>query len=400
MSYLAYYKCVLPKMRSHNSDVSSQEVLPDSTQDPEEESLPDLIPPLADDDEAASSPASPEQEIVDVESYQPCVVDLTCEDEDEVDVVEIVAQEQPVIHCNDSLDALLELSHCEVMALESWGGTAEVHQDIRKEYVGTEQRRMTTRRQNANANVLPLEVEDLTLPERQSATDNNNENSNHNNNNNNNNNNNAIPVERQPLPWHFEAPSVDFHNPNLLFGNLLEEGPVTTVDDHNPRHRPSLFRPRVTIELRPSSRYQRSRSRSPQLPDFPRDAPRTPEFLQDLDELLAEVENRRPLPRVLGQTENPLTAAQIVAQEHHHRVAQITAPEAPPSPPPPEQPTISCLVCLDSLATIQNSSRSLCSTVCGHVFCSSCIEEVVKQRKQCPVCRKKLTKKQYHPLFI
>ncbi|XP_045606891.2 uncharacterized protein [Procambarus clarkii] len=364
MSYLAYYKCVLPKMRSHNSDVSSQEVLPDSTQDPEEESLPDLIPPLADDDEAASSPASPEQEIVDVESYQPCVVDLTCEDEDEVDVVEIVAQEQPVI------------------------------------YVGTEQRRMTTRRQNANANVLPLEVEDLTLPERQSATDNNNENSNHNNNNNNNNNNNAIPVERQPLPWHFEAPSVDFHNPNLLFGNLLEEGPVTTVDDHNPRHRPSLFRPRVTIELRPSSRYQRSRSRSPQLPDFPRDAPRTPEFLQDLDELLAEVENRRPLPRVLGQTENPLTAAQIVAQEHHHRVAQITAPEAPPSPPPPEQPTISCLVCLDSLATIQNSSRSLCSTVCGHVFCSSCIEEVVKQRKQCPVCRKKLTKKQYHPLFI
>lgn len=144
---------------------------------------------------------------------------------------------------------------------------------------------------------------------------------------------------------------------------------------------------------------QRSRSRSPQLfPDAQRDAQRTPEIVQGLDELMAEVEGR--MPRVLGQPPSTYNAAMIVAEEHSQRVARITPPEAPPSPPAPEQPTISCLVCFDSIGTIQKSSRTLCSTVCGHVFCSTCIDAVVRQKKQCPVCRKKLTKKQYHPLFI
>ncbi|XP_069937231.1 uncharacterized protein [Cherax quadricarinatus] len=349
----------MPKMRSHSLDVPAQD-LPDSTQDPEGDSLPNLMPSSVEDEEAGSSPASPEHEVVDVESYQPCVVDLTCEDEDEV---EVVSQEQSVI------------------------------------YLGTEQReqrRMANRRRVSEI-LLPLEVEDLTVPQRLSSDSNIDDNSSINISSSSNNNNNTVSEERQQNQWHFEPSSVDFHNPNLLFGNLLEEGPVTTVDDHNPRNRPSIYMPRLSREIRHNSRRQRSRSRSP---DFSRDAPRTPEFLREIDELLAEVEDRMPLPRVLGQTENPLTAAQIVANEHNHRVAQITVPQAPPSPPPPEQPTISCLVCLDSLATIQNSSRNLCSTVCGHVFCSSCIEAVVKQRKQCPVCRKKLTKKQYHPLFI
>ncbi|XP_042217138.1 uncharacterized protein LOC121862861 isoform X2 [Homarus americanus] len=342
-----------PKLRTHTSDMASPDALPDSTQDLDE-SLPNLTAAAAEDEEPTSSPASPEQEVVDVESYQPCVVDLTCEDEDEVDVVEVVSQEQPVI------------------------------------YLGTEQRRISSRRRNTSDNNAPPEVEDLTRPERYSAIDDSNDDS----------NNNAISAERQQNQWNFEPPAVDFHNPNLLFGNLLEDLPVATVDDHNPRPRPNLFMPRLPREMRLSTRRQRSRSRSPQLPDYPRDAPRTPEFLRDLDELMTEVESRMPPPRILGQAENSLSANQLIAQEHSNRVAQMTVPQAPPSPPPPEQPTISCLVCLDSLATIQNTSRTLCSTVCGHVFCSACIEEVVKQRKQCPVCRKKLTKKQYHPLFI
>ena len=79
--------------------------------------------------------------------------------------------------------------------------------------------------------------------------------------------------------------------------------------------------------------------------------------------------------------------------------APITQP-LPTVPRAPEQPTISCLVCMDPLGTIQKSPRLLCSTVCGHVFCSTCIETVITQRHQCPVCRKRLTKSQYHPLFI
>ena len=73
--------------------------------------------------------------------------------------------------------------------------------------------------------------------------------------------------------------------------------------------------------------------------------------------------------------------------------------EKPPSPEEPE-PTFSCIICLDSVKTIQSSSRHLCSTVCGHVFCSACLDASLKRKKECPMCRKKLGKKQYHPLFL
>lgn len=69
-------------------------------------------------------------------------------------------------------------------------------------------------------------------------------------------------------------------------------------------------------------------------------------------------------------------------------------------PPSPEEHTFSCTICLDSVKTIQSSSRNLCSTVCGHVFCSDCLQEALKKKKECPMCRKRLGKKQYHPLFL
>ena len=146
---------------------------------------------------------------------------------------------------------------------------------------------------------------------------------------------------------------------------------------------------------------QGSRSRSPQIPDYTREVTRTPEIVQDVHEMQSEVEGRRPRShRNLTNVPIVHSAMQIVAREHNQKIAHITVPQHPPSPPPREQPIISCLVCMDSVGTIKETNRTLCSTVCGHVFCSTCMEEAVKRRKQCPVCRKKLTKKQYHPLFI
>lgn len=55
------------------------------------------LPDEEEEEEPNSPPASPEQEVVDVESHQPCVVDLTNEDEDDVDVVAVVPQEQSII---------------------------------------------------------------------------------------------------------------------------------------------------------------------------------------------------------------------------------------------------------------------------------------------------------------
>ena len=42
----------------------------------------------------------------------------------------------------------------------------------------------------------------------------------------------------------------------------------------------------------------------------------------------------------------------------------------------------------------------MASTVCGHVFCEPCIKASIETQRRCPTCRKKLTQRQYHPLFI
>lgn len=62
--------------------------------------------------------------------------------------------------------------------------------------------------------------------------------------------------------------------------------------------------------------------------------------------------------------------------------------------------TVSCPVCLDSYSEIIESGRLMVSTKCGHLFCSQCIRDSLAQAHNCPTCRKKLTQKQYHPIYI
>ncbi|XP_041652920.1 RING finger protein 4 isoform X2 [Cheilinus undulatus] len=62
--------------------------------------------------------------------------------------------------------------------------------------------------------------------------------------------------------------------------------------------------------------------------------------------------------------------------------------------------TISCPVCLDSYSEIVESGRLVVSTKCGHVFCSQCLRDSLTSSHTCPTCRKKLTHRQYHPLYI
>lgn len=61
---------------------------------------------------------------------------------------------------------------------------------------------------------------------------------------------------------------------------------------------------------------------------------------------------------------------------------------------------IRCGICFDAHDEICASGRDLVSTICGHLFCSECIKMSLKTLKQCPQCRKKLTAKQYHPIYI
>ncbi|XP_023212447.1 E3 ubiquitin-protein ligase RNF4-like isoform X1 [Centruroides sculpturatus] len=61
---------------------------------------------------------------------------------------------------------------------------------------------------------------------------------------------------------------------------------------------------------------------------------------------------------------------------------------------------IICPICFDDISSIQKNDRHLVSTVCGHIFCNSCLQEAIRTHHCCPNCRKRLTMKQFHPIFI
>lgn len=78
---------------------------------------------------------------------------------------------------------------------------------------------------------------------------------------------------------------------------------------------------------------------------------------------------------------------------------RVALPPALPEPEPIEPSRafkfseLKCGICLEE---IKNPS----STICGHMFCHDCIKVAQHASKQCPVCRTKLSSKQYHRLFV
>lgn len=57
---------------------------------------------------------------------------------------------------------------------------------------------------------------------------------------------------------------------------------------------------------------------------------------------------------------------------------------------------LECAICLEMVS----SKRGISATMCGHVYCTPCITEVVFKKKECPTCRRTLESSQVHPLFI
>ncbi|KAK7010400.1 DNA fragmentation factor subunit alpha [Biomphalaria glabrata] len=66
----------------------------------------------------------------------------------------------------------------------------------------------------------------------------------------------------------------------------------------------------------------------------------------------------------------------------------------------PEGVKISCPICLDDIKQIQRSNRQVMSTICGHIFCDVCIKAAIASQNVCPSCRKRLTVRNIHPLFL
>jgi len=62
---------------------------------------------------------------------------------------------------------------------------------------------------------------------------------------------------------------------------------------------------------------------------------------------------------------------------------------------------LQCPVCLDPLADLKKSGISALATTCGHIFCSTCLPaSLVAGAGKCPTCRHRISKKDYHKIFI
>ncbi|XP_073013538.1 uncharacterized protein [Typha latifolia] len=68
-------------------------------------------------------------------------------------------------------------------------------------------------------------------------------------------------------------------------------------------------------------------------------------------------------------------------------------PQPEPVKVSPQEPAFSCPVCLNQL-------DEPCSTICGHIFCQSCIKASIKAQKKCPTCRRKLNKNNFHRVYL
>lgn len=72
-----------------------------------------------------------------------------------------------------------------------------------------------------------------------------------------------------------------------------------------------------------------------------------------------------------------------------------------PSPPPVQRSAtgggsrdvLRCSICLDSVSHPT-------STICGHLFCEACIRLAVRQTGLCPTCRRKLSIRQIHRVYL
>ncbi|CAN6462805.1 unnamed protein product [Victoria cruziana] len=59
----------------------------------------------------------------------------------------------------------------------------------------------------------------------------------------------------------------------------------------------------------------------------------------------------------------------------------------------PKEVTFTCAVCMGTLTEPM-------STICGHIFCKTCIKTSIDVQKKCPTCRRKLTHSNIHRIYL
>eukprot|EP00243_Klebsormidium_subtile_P011729 TRINITY_DN6779_c0_g2_i3.p1 TRINITY_DN6779_c0_g2~~TRINITY_DN6779_c0_g2_i3.p1 ORF type:complete len:243 (-),score=21.88 TRINITY_DN6779_c0_g2_i3:148-876(-) len=64
-----------------------------------------------------------------------------------------------------------------------------------------------------------------------------------------------------------------------------------------------------------------------------------------------------------------------------------------PPPKPDSEVKFTCSICLENM-------KEEATTICGHIFCKQCIMDSIKATKKCPTCRKKLSVKDVHRIYL
>lgn len=81
------------------------------------------------------------------------------------------------------------------------------------------------------------------------------------------------------------------------------------------------------------------------------------------------------------------------SEEGQYISSNVTKKRKPAPSAEVKEIKLSCAICMENM-------KEETTTICGHVFCKKCIVRAIEVNKRCPTCRKKLTMKNIHRIYI
>jgi len=135
-----------------------------------------------------------------------------------------------------------------------------------------------------------------------------------------------------------------------------------------------------------------------------RDAATPPRMQNILDETVDLTDSPMTAPGTVFSTNMPASvstnASVSTAASASSPLTDSSSPAVTSSASPGSTALIRCPVCLDDLQKIRSAQKTVMSTVCGHLFCSSCLPICLRESRRCPTCRRFLNARDIHPIFI
>uniref|UniRef100_A0A453GBC4 RING-type domain-containing protein n=1 Tax=Aegilops tauschii subsp. strangulata TaxID=200361 RepID=A0A453GBC4_AEGTS len=94
-----------------------------------------------------------------------------------------------------------------------------------------------------------------------------------------------------------------------------------------------------------------------------------------------------------GASINNLLTHNLDTRESNRFSPKVAQARPAPMKDLPREPKFTCPVCINELVDAS-------STICGHIFCKKCIEASIRFQKKCPTCRRRLTLRNFHRIYL